>query len=147
MWSHLQLIFNSSKIGYMVYYLLFNLTLNLKYYKTIFICWISPILKHGHIWANFTSHIKFIYEGRLFVCFSHWDLPNPNTISLVFGIVGKPSMGTSAPSWFHNVSTYIGKLLNIEQIFTKFSFKSKQKNLGKFLLTFHIVGKPLMDRI
>jgi hypothetical protein len=39
------------------------------------------------------------------------------------------------------------KLLNIEQIFTKFSFKSKQKNLGKFLRTFYIVGTPLLDRI
>ncbi len=51
--------------------------------------------------------LKSIYEGRWFVCLSHWDLPNKSTsCHLLDDTVGKPLMSTGAPSWFGDVSTY-----------------------------------------
>ncbi len=48
-----------------------------------------------------------------FVCFhlSCWDLPNHDTSFCVLGIVGKPSMRWGTSNWFHNVSTYVGEVI------------------------------------
>jgi hypothetical protein len=56
-------------------------------------------------------------EGSLFVC--HIEIfPNPRASCHIIGTVGEPWISKSAPSWFHNVSTYYGeKLFNVEQIF------------------------------
>jgi hypothetical protein len=57
------------------------------------------------------------------------DLPNKSTsCHHLDDTVGNPSMSTSAPSWFCDVSTYGGeKLLNIEKFLVENSFKSKLK--------------------
>jgi hypothetical protein len=54
--------------------------------------------------------IKFVC---LFVCFclSHWDLPNHNPSCCILGIVGRPLMRLGTPNWFHNVSTYVGEVI------------------------------------
>jgi hypothetical protein len=58
-------------------------------------------------------------------------------------ILGKSYMSRGASSWFHNVSTYGGKILNIEQFFSiDNSFKSKLKIMREFGCAFGIIGKP-----
>ncbi len=57
-------------------------------------------------------------EGSLCVCLfclSCWDLSNHSTSCCTLGPVGKPSRTRGAPSWFHNVLTYNGEVINIEQ--------------------------------
>ncbi len=62
-----------------------------------------------------------IYERKV-VCLWHWDLPIHNTSCHVLGTIGKSSTSRDAPSWFHNVSTYGGKMIDYWK-----------KNLWKFI--------------
>jgi len=50
-------------------------------------------------------------KGKLFVCYVG-DLPIHNTSCHVLGTIGKSSTSRDAPSWFHNVSTYGGKMID-----------------------------------
>jgi hypothetical protein len=57
-------------------------------------------------------------EGSLCVylfCLSCWDLSSHRTSCRTLGPVGKLSRTRGAPSWFHNVLTYYGEVINIEQ--------------------------------
>jgi len=63
--------------------------------------------------SSFTSVFKnnlSMKEGCLFFL-SLWDLPNQGSSCCTFGRVGNPSMTRCAPSWFHNVSTYCGEVI------------------------------------
>jgi hypothetical protein len=53
-------------------------------------------------------------------------------------------MSKGAPSLFHNVSTYMGEVI---EYWIKFSFKSNLKIIGEFGCTLGILGKPSMGRI
>jgi len=64
--------------------------------------------------SNDIVSVTPMYLWSLFVCLfllSHWDLPNHNTSCCILGIVGNPSMRWGRPYWFHNVSTYVGKVI------------------------------------
>jgi hypothetical protein len=66
----------------------------------------------------------YIYEGRLFVCLSQ------TMASLVMLLVPleSPPMSRVALSWFQNVLTCNGKVIEyFEYFFTENSFKSKHK--------------------
>jgi len=54
-------------------------------------------------------------------------------------------MSRGALSWFHNVSTYSGEVIEYQTIFTENSFKSKLKITGEFGCTLSIVGKPSIE--
>ncbi len=43
-----------------------------------------------------------------FFCWSSWDLP---TSCHTLSTIGKPFMSMGAPRWFHNISTYNGKVI------------------------------------
>ncbi len=51
-------------------------------------------------------------EGSLFGLFVTLRSPKPcNVFCRVLGTVRKPSMSRCAPSWFHNISTYSGEVI------------------------------------
>ncbi len=62
--------------------------------------------------------LKSIYEGMLFLCLVFFwvclffsDLPNHGASCYKLGIIGKLSINRDALSWFHNVSTYDGEVI------------------------------------
>ncbi len=94
-----------------------------------------------------------MYEGRKGVCLfslSFWDFSSSNVSCHALGIIGKPLMSDSTLTWFHNVSTYGGEvieywiifLLNIEML-----FKLKQKIIGEFGHPCGKVGMPSVSKI
>jgi len=72
---------------------------------------------------NLFSLFLSIYEGCLFVCLSFFlfffphtsKSPNHGASCQALGIGGKPLMCKVVPSWFHNVLTYNGEVMNIER--------------------------------
>jgi len=81
------------------------------------------------------------------VCLSHGDLSNHSASCHTLGTVGKPSMSRGAPSWFHNVPTYGGEVIEYWTIFPLKFIWIKTKNIGKFVCTLSIIGKPSMNGI
>jgi len=68
---------------------------------------------------NLFSLFLSIYEGFLFVFFFFFPhtskSPNHGASCQALGIGGKPLMCKVVPSWFHNVLTYNGEVMNIER--------------------------------
>jgi hypothetical protein len=67
---------------------------------------------------------------------------------MLFDTVGKPSMSRGASSWFDNVLTYNGEVIEDPTNFSlKKSFKSKLKFIDEFGCALDVVGRPLVSKI
>jgi hypothetical protein len=67
-----------------------------------------------------------IYEVRLFVCLSCWNLPNHGKSCHALWILEKPSISRDKLSWFPPM---VKKLLNIEQLHTPHPIFRSSKRL------------------
>jgi len=71
-------------------------------------------------------------------------LSNHGAPQYILGTVGNPLMSRSDLSWFHNLLINNGRFI---EIFTKYSFKSKQKVIKESRCDLGIVGKLSMSYI
>jgi hypothetical protein len=66
---------------------------------------------------------------------------------MLFDTVGKLSMSRGASSWFDNVLTYNGEVIEVQINFSlEKSFKSELKFIDEFGCALDIVGRPLVSK-